>query len=102
MDNKLIEAAMAARRNAYAPYSEFYVGAALTDESGKLYLGANVESSSYGLSICAERHAIGAAVVSGARKFTQMVVASDRGVSPCGACRQVIWDICGDIDLIMV
>jgi cytidine deaminase len=102
MKKELIEAALAARKNAFAPYSHFFVGAALADESGKIFPGANVESSSYGLSICAERHAIGAAVVAGSRKFTQMVIASDRGVSPCGACRQVICDVCGDIELTMV
>lgn len=98
----LIKAALNARGNAYAPYSEFKVGAALADKKGNIYLGTNVEASSYGLTVCAERNAVGAAVVAGAREFDSIVVASDKGVSPCGACRQVIYDICGDIDVILV
>jgi len=98
----LIEQALQARENSFSPYSRFRVGASLLAASGKVYQGTNVESSSYGLSICAERHAIGAAVVRGEREFSRMVVSSDRGVMPCGACRQVIWDVCGDIEILCV
>lgn len=101
-NNLLINAALHARENAYAPYSQFKVGAALADSKGNIYRGTNVEASSYGLTVCAERNAVGAAVVAGAREFDSIVVASDKGVSPCGACRQVIFDICGDIDVILV
>ena len=102
-DNReLIAKALQARDNSFSPYSRFRVGASLESSSGTVYLGTNVESSSYGLSICAARHAIGAAVVHGERQFNRMVVSSDRGVMPCGACRQVIWDVCGDIEIICV
>jgi cytidine deaminase len=84
-------------RRAYAPYSHFRVGAALTDADGSIYLGCNVESASYGLSMCAERNAIFGAIAAGARRpFTSLAVscidASSGGCSPCGACRQVMFE----------
>jgi len=87
-----IEAAWRARENAYAPYSNFQVGAALVTEDGRIFTGCNVENLSYGLTICAERVAVGAAVAAGARTFAVMVVVADtrEPVSPCGACRQVM------------
>lgn len=93
MDAKeLMKIACKARQNAYAPYSHFAVGAALLAESGKVYTGCNIENASYGLTCCAERNAIFAAVGAGERRFKMLAVAADspEPVAPCGACRQVI------------
>jgi len=94
MDNldKVIAQAWAARENAYAPYSKFQVGAALVATDGRVFTGCNVENISYGLTNCAERVAIGAAVAQGFRSFETVVVVADTSVpiSPCGACRQVL------------
>ncbi len=93
MDAKeLMKMAIEARQNAYAPYSHFAVGAALLAESGKIYTGCNIENASYGLTCCAERNAIFAAVGAGERRFKMLAVAADspEPVAPCGACRQVI------------
>jgi cytidine deaminase len=88
----LVEAAWAAREMAYAPYSNFQVGAALLAADGRVFGGCNVENISYGLTNCAERVAIGAAVAAGVRDFVGVAVVADTGVpiSPCGACRQVL------------
>ena len=99
---QLIQAALNARRNAYAPYSNFTVGAAVETEDGKIYSGSNVENASHGLTICAERNALATAIANGERKFTQLVVHSQGAVMPCGACRQVIWELCGDIPIVLV
>jgi len=99
--NDLIRKAVVIRDKAHAPYSRFRVGAALQGKSGKIFSGVNVESSSYGLSVCAERNAVAAAVAEGEKSFEAIAVSSPGGVSPCGACRQVLWDVCGDIDVIM-
>ena len=90
--NDLVELAWKAREAAYAPYSNFAVGAALLAEDGRVFQGCNVENISYGLTNCAERVAIGAAVAAGVRKFAAVAVVADTGVpiSPCGACRQVL------------
>lgn len=93
MDAKeLMKIACKARQNAYAPYSHFAVGAALLAESGRVYTGCNIENASYGLTCCAERNAIFAAVGAGERRFKMLAVAADslEPVAPCGACRQVI------------
>lgn len=93
MDAKeLMKIARKARQNAYAPYSRFAVGAALLTESGRVYTGCNIENASYGLTCCAERNAIFAAVGAGERRFKMLAVAADspEPVAPCGACRQVI------------
>jgi cytidine deaminase len=88
----LVEAAWNARQQAYAPYSNFAVGAALLAADGRIFGGCNVENLSYGLTNCAERVAIGAAVAAGVRDFVAVAVVADTGVpiSPCGACRQVL------------
>lgn len=102
MKTKLIEVAQKARQDAYAKYSNFYVGAAVQTDSGKIYPGCNIENASYSLTMCAERTALYSAIVAGEKKFTHLVVATEKGVSPCGACRQVIWELCGDIPITIV
>jgi len=96
---ELINQALAARRNAYAPYSGFKVGAALKGESGKIYSGANVENASFSLTICAERSALFTAIAEGEKVFTEMVLIADVSppVTPCGACLQVIQELAGNI-----
>jgi len=89
-DSQLVDLARTARRKAYAPYSEFAVGAALLTRSGKVFTGANVENASYGLSMCAERSAVFAAVSEGETEFEAIAVVTENGGSPCGACRQVL------------
>jgi len=101
---QLAEEAIKAKSRAHPPYSNFHVGAALLTQDNKLYLGANIENSSYSLTICAERTAIFNAYLEGERKFKAIAIASDAPdfCPPCGACRQVISDLCGNIDVIMV
>ncbi len=101
-NDELLELAKEAREKAYAPYSNFKVGAALETKSGKIYTGANVENSSFGLSMCAERIAIFKAVVDGETNFEKMVVVADTKdvVSPCGACRQVMSEF-GNFEVIL-
>lgn len=97
----LIAKAMEAREKAHAPYSHFAVGAALLAKSGRVYTGCNVENASYGLSICAERTAVFKAVSEGERDFEAMAVVTDKGVTPCGACRQVLLEFGEDIQVIV-
>lgn len=101
---KLIQAATQARLHAHAPYSRFQVGAALEADDGRVFAGCNVEISSYGLTVCAERVAAFHAIAQGARRFRRIVVATDvpKPAPPCGACRQVLWDLCGDIEVTLV
>jgi cytidine deaminase len=90
----LIEAAQSARLQAVAPFSGFPVGAAVRSESGKIYTGCNIESASYGLTVCAERVAIWKALSEGERHFTELAVVADTETltPPCGTCRQIIWE----------
>ncbi len=99
----LVAAAADARRHASAPYSKFRVGAALLSEDGRLFTGCNVESASFGLTVCAERTAVFKALSEGVRGFraVAVVTAADEPTAPCGACRQVLWDQCRDIDVVM-
>jgi cytidine deaminase len=100
----LVEAALAARKNAHAPFSHFPVGAAVEDADGRIHTGCNVENATYGLTICAERVAVFKAISEGARKFTRVAVAADTDMltPPCGACRQILWEFCGDVELTLV
>ena len=97
MTDQLIEKAIQMREKAMAPYSNYKVGSAVLTESGKIFGGCNVESSSYGLTCCAERIALYNAISNGYTKFSALAVATKNGGNPCGACRQVIWDLCGEI-----
>jgi cytidine deaminase len=99
----LIDAALRAREHAHAPFSKFKVGAALLDDDGEIYTGCNVENATYGLTVCAERVAVFKAISEGSRKFRRIAVAADTAIltPPCGACRQILWEFCGDIDLIL-
>jgi cytidine deaminase len=100
----LIDAARRAQQQAYAPYSRFRVGAAVEGEDGSIFAGCNVENASYGLVMCAERVAIGAAVAAGVRRFRRVAVVSDSEppAAPCGACRQVIFEFAPDADVLAV
>lgn len=99
----LVAAAARARRLAVAPQSGFRVGAALLSDDGRIFGGINVESPSYGLTVCAERTAVFKALSEGARGFraVAVVTAAKSPTPPCGACRQVLWDQCGDIEVIL-
>ena len=101
MEDQLITAATAARLAAYAPYSNFQVGAALLAKNGHVFTGCNVENLSYGLTICAERNALFAAVAAGVREFEAIAIVADtrEPVSPCGACRQVMAEF-GDFKIV--
>lgn len=100
--DRLVSAALEVRTHAYAPYSRYAVGAALLSRNGELFTGVNVENASSGLSVCAERHAVGAAVAAGRRQFIAMAVvtASSPPATPCGACRQVLAEF-GDFAIIL-
>jgi len=100
----LLEAALAVRENAHARFSKFKVGAALEDDAGRIHTGCNVENATYGLTVCAERVAVFKAISEGARKFTRVAVAADTETltPPCGACRQILWEFCGDIEVVLV
>jgi cytidine deaminase len=97
-NTELIELAKQARLFAHAPYSEFKVGAAVLAEDGRVFTGCNIENSTYGLTMCAERVAIFNAVSSGGRDFAKVVVVADheRPAPPCGCCRQMIWEFSRD------
>jgi cytidine deaminase len=100
----LVKAALDAREHAHAVFSDFKVGAALEDLSGAVHTGCNVENATYGLTMCAERVAVFKAMSEGARRFRRIVVAADTVVltPPCGSCRQILWEFCGDIEVVLV
>ena len=104
MNDPLIDAALAARAHAVAPYSGFRVGAAIEDDAGAIHTGCNVENATYGLTMCAERVAVFKALSEGVRKFRRVAVAADTEnlTPPCGACRQILWEFCGDVELDLV
>src|SRR5947199_1862794 len=99
MNPELTAKAAAARANAVAPYSGFKVGAALETKDGRVYTGCNIENVSYGLTVCAERVALWKALSEGVREFRQIAIVTNAAIitSPCGACRQLLWEYCGDI-----
>ena len=99
----LITAALSAREHAYAPYSNFRVGAAIWANSGRIFTGCNVENSTFGLTLCAERVAVFKALSEGERSFSAVAVVADteRLTPPCGACRQILWEFCADADIIL-
>lgn len=101
--DQLKQEALKARERAHAPFSNFHVGAAIEAPGGLVFGGCNVENSSYGLTMCAERAAIFRAVAEGAKRFTRIAIVADTETltPPCGACRQVLWDLCGDLEVIL-
>ena len=98
---RLVEAARNARKKAYAPYSNYHVGAALLTEEGETFTGCNVENAAYPAAICAERVAITSAVAEGYQSFAAIVIATDNGGSPCGICRQVMNEFAPDMSVIL-
>lgn len=101
--DKLVKAAMEARKKAYAPYSKFKVGAAVETAGGRIFTGCNLENSSFGLTVCAERNAIAKAVSEGYRKFRRIAIVTSASnlTSPCGACRQVLFEFSPGISIIL-
>ncbi len=98
-----MQTAVAARERARAPFSHFKVGAAVEDEDGHIYTGCNIENATYGLTMCAERVAVFKAILDGANRLTRIAVvtAAKELTPPCGACRQILWEFCGDAELIL-
>ncbi len=101
-NDPLLVAALHAREHAQMKYSGFAVGAALETRDGKIHSGCNIENASYGLTLCAERVALVKALSEGARQFTRVAIVTGSGkpAPPCGACRQLLWEYCGDIEVI--
>jgi cytidine deaminase len=101
--DRLVAAARAAREHAVAPFSGFKVGAALLTRSGRVFGGCNVENASYGLTVCAERVALLKALSEGERDFAMIAVVADTAAPtpPCGPCRQLVWEYCGDIPVVL-
>lgn len=101
--DSLVQAAMEARLHAHAPFSNFAVGAAVEDATGRIFTGCNIENATYGLTICAERVAVFKAVSEGARDLRRIAIVAQTGdlTPPCGACRQILWEFCGDAEIIL-
>jgi len=102
-DQQLVTQAIEVAGRAYAPYSRFHVGAVLVGKDGRMFAGCNVENISFGLTICAERNAVFAAVAAGCREFARIVIVADTAVpaSPCGACRQVLAEFDPDLKIVL-
>jgi cytidine deaminase len=100
---ELIEAAKTVRQRAHTPFSGFKVGAAIEDASGRVFTGCNVENATYGLSLCAERVAVFKAISEGAAALRRVAIVADTPVltPPCGACRQILWEFCGNAEVIL-
>jgi cytidine deaminase len=100
----LLKAALNAREHAVARFSGFRVGAALEDSDGRTHTGCNIENATYGLTVCAERVAVFKALSEGVKRFRRIAIAADAETvtPPCGACRQILWEFCGDIEIILV
>ena len=100
---RLVAAARAARRHAQARYSGFQVGAALECADGTIVTGCNIENATYGLTVCAERVALWKALSEGQTSFVRVAVVADtdRPTPPCGACRQLLWEYCGDVEIVL-
>ncbi len=100
----LFDAALQAREHAHAPFSGFRVGAAIEDEAGRIYAGCNIENATYSLTVCAERVAVFKAISEGSRKFKRVAIAADTNTltPPCGACRQILWEFCGDVEITLL
>ncbi|HBY60602.1 MAG TPA: cytidine deaminase [Solibacterales bacterium] len=103
MKESLLDAAWRVRQRAHAPYSKFFVGAALEDEDGRVHTGCNVENATYGLTVCAERVALLKAISEGSLRFVRIAVVADSATltPPCGACRQLLWEFCGDVEIVL-
>ncbi len=99
MNQKLIQKAIEMRKFSYAPFSKYKVGSSVEAKNGDIIGGCNIESSSYGLTCCAERIALYTAIAKGYTDFISLAVATENGGFPCGACRQVIWELCGNIPI---
>ena len=103
IEQRLWQAALAAREHAHAPYSGFKVGAALETADGQLVSGCNIENASYGLTMCAERVALLKAISDGHRRFARVCIVTDaeKPTPPCGACRQLLWEFVGDVEVLI-
>lgn len=103
-DILIVDAAIRVREHAHAPFSKFRVGAAVEDSEGRIHTGCNVENATYGLTVCAERIAIFKAISEGARGFRRVAIVADTETltPPCGACRQILWEFCGDVEILLV
>lgn len=101
LDHQLIAAARSARMHAHAPFSKFQVGAALLTADDQIITGCNIENATFGLTICAERVAMFKALSEGHRRFTRVAIVADtqRPTPPCGACRQILWEFAGDVEV---
>ena len=102
LKSRMVEAAVSARANAYAPYSDYRVGAAALTSDGDVFDGCNVENASFGLCVCAERNAVAKMVSAGKRKLTAMAVVTKDGRGPCGMCLQTMWEFAVDHDEMLV